>query len=34
MLPSLYWTWAALMRRAFGLDVLRCPRCDEEEPAL
>jgi hypothetical protein len=21
------WTWAALMRRAFGLDVLRCPRC-------
>jgi Putative transposase len=22
-----YWTWAALMRRAFDLDVLRCPRC-------
>jgi hypothetical protein len=21
------WTWAALMRRAFDLDVLRCPRC-------
>jgi hypothetical protein len=21
-----YWTWAALMRRAFDLDVLRCPR--------
>jgi hypothetical protein len=20
-----YWTWAALMRRAFGLDVLLCP---------
>jgi hypothetical protein len=24
---SRYWTWAALMRRAFELDVLRCPRC-------
>ena len=24
---SRYWTWAALMRRAFDLDVLRCPRC-------
>src|SRR5262249_25812528 len=24
---SRYWTWAALMRRAFNLDVLRCPRC-------
>jgi hypothetical protein len=23
-----YWTWAALMRRAFDVDVLRCPRCD------
>jgi len=22
-----YWTWAALMRRAFDLDVLRCSRC-------
>ena len=22
-----YWTWATLMRRAFDLDVLRCPRC-------
>jgi hypothetical protein len=22
-----YWTWAALMRRAFDLDVLLCPRC-------
>jgi hypothetical protein len=22
-----YWTWAALMRRAFGWDVLRRPRC-------
>ena len=21
------WTWALLMRRAFDLDVLRCPRC-------
>jgi hypothetical protein len=24
---SRYWTWAALMRRAFDLDVLRCPCC-------
>ena len=24
---SRYWTWAALMRRAFDLDVLRFPRC-------
>ena len=24
---SRYWTWAALMHRAFDLDVLRCPRC-------
>ena len=24
---SCYWTWAAVMRRAFDLDVLRCPRC-------
>jgi len=22
-----YWTWAALMRRAFDIDVLRCPHC-------
>jgi len=22
-----YWTWALLMRRAFDVDVLRCPRC-------
>ena len=22
-----YQTWAALMQRAFGLDVLACPRC-------
>jgi len=22
-----YWTWAALMRRAFEIDVLACPRC-------
>jgi len=22
-----YWTWANLMRRAFDLDVLACPRC-------
>jgi len=22
-----YWTWAALMRRAFNVDVLCCPRC-------
>lgn len=22
-----HWTWAAPMRRAFELDVLRCPRC-------
>jgi hypothetical protein len=25
--PRRNWTWAALMRRAFGLDVLACPRC-------
>ncbi len=24
---SRYWTWAALMHRAFDLDVLACPRC-------
>ena len=24
---SRYWAWAVLMRRAFDLDVLRCPRC-------
>jgi hypothetical protein len=22
-----HWAWAALLRRAFGLDVLACPRC-------
>src|SRR2546425_4476644 len=22
-----HWAWAALMRRAFDLDVLACPRC-------
>ena len=22
-----YWSWAALMRRAFEIDVLTCPRC-------
>jgi hypothetical protein len=21
------WTWAALMHRAFGIDVLACPQC-------
>jgi hypothetical protein len=21
------WTWAALMQRAFGIDVLVCPQC-------
>jgi hypothetical protein len=25
--PSRAWTWAALMRRVFDLDVLACPRC-------
>jgi hypothetical protein len=25
--PPRYRSWAALMRRAFGLDVLACPRC-------
>ena len=25
--PRRNWTWAALMRRAFALDVLACPRC-------
>jgi hypothetical protein len=25
--PPRYWSWAALMRRAFELDVLGCPRC-------
>ena len=24
---SRYWMWAALMRRAFDLEILRCPRC-------
>ena len=23
-----HWAWAALMRRAFDLDVLACPRCE------
>ena len=22
-----FWAWAALMRRAFDIDVLACPRC-------
>jgi hypothetical protein len=25
--PSRAWSWAALMRRVFDLDVLACPRC-------
>ena len=25
--PTQAWTWAALMRRVFALDVLACPRC-------
>ena len=25
--PLRYWAWAALMHRAFALDVLACPRC-------
>ena len=25
--PLRNWTWAALMRRAFAVDVLACPRC-------
>src|SRR5262249_12488719 len=25
--PRRNWTWAAIMRRAFALDVLACPRC-------
>jgi hypothetical protein len=29
-----YWTWAALMRRAFDLDVLRCPRCAGRMPLI
>jgi len=40
--PPRYRSWAALMRRAFGLDVLACPRCGGrlrliailEEPAV
>ena len=24
---ALHWAWAALMRRAFEIDVLACPRC-------
>jgi hypothetical protein len=27
--PRRNWTWAALMRRAFALDVLACPRCGD-----
>ena len=27
--PPRHWTWAALMRRAFAIDVLVCPRCGE-----
>ena len=26
-IPTHTWTWAALMHRALGLDVLACPRC-------
>ena len=29
-----HWTWAALMRRAFDLDVLRCPRCAGRMPLI
>jgi hypothetical protein len=25
--PTRHWAWAHLMRRAFGIDVLACPRC-------
>jgi hypothetical protein len=25
--PSRHWAWADLMRRAFDIDVLACPRC-------
>ena len=25
--PSRHWAWAELMRRAFDIDVLACPRC-------
>ena len=25
--PPRGWTWAALMHRAFGIDVLACPHC-------
>jgi uncharacterized protein YbaR (Trm112 family) len=25
----LHWAWANLMRRAFDMDVLACPRCGE-----
>jgi hypothetical protein len=25
--PPRYWSWAALMHRAFAVDVLACPRC-------
>src|SRR5436309_7091449 len=25
--PSRHWAWANLMRRAFEIDVLACPRC-------
>lgn len=29
-----YWAWAALMRRAFDLDVPRCPRCAGRMPLI
>jgi hypothetical protein len=30
--PTPTWTWAALMRRVFDLDVLACPRCPGLSP--
>jgi hypothetical protein len=27
--PRRNWTWAALMRRAFAIDVLACPNCGD-----
>ncbi len=32
--PPRNWSWAALMRRAFGLDVLACPRCGARRRVL
>jgi hypothetical protein len=29
-----YWSWAALMRRAFAIDVLACPRCGGRLPLI